>query len=397
MHIDDLLREVVAAQASDLHLTSGIKPTMRVWGRLVPMEQYEVLTPEDTFQLGYSMLNTFQKQKFEKFWELDLSYGVPGLGRFRVNIYRQRGAVGIAIRVIPMVIPTIEALNLPPILKELCRKPRGLVLVTGPTGHGKSTTLASMINFINNERSAHIVTVEDPIEYLHQHKKSIVNQRELGFDTQSFPNALRAVLREDPNVVLIGEMRDLETISAALTIAETGHLVFATLHTANAAQSIDRIIDVFPPYQQQQIRIQLSMVLEAVISQQLLPNLRYRGRADGDGEGRPTLRSRLGSAVAQTWPSLEEIGRVPAVEVMIATPAIRNLIREAKTHQIETAIQTGSQYGMQTMDQSLRDLYLNKMISLEDALARAIHPEELRKMIREAGGEVEPIARPTRR
>jgi len=385
MHIDDLLREVVEANGSDLHLTAGIKPTMRVWGKLRPMEHYEVLTPEDTFQLGYSMLNTFQKQKFEKFWELDLSYGVPGLGRFRVNIYRQRGAVGIAARVIPMTIPSIEQLNLPPILKELTRKPRGLVLVTGPTGHGKSTTLAAMIDFINSERAVHIVTVEDPIEYLHSHKKSIVNQRELGFDTQSFPNALRAVLREDPNVVLIGEMRDLETISAALTIAETGHLVFATLHTATAGQSIDRIIDVFPPYQQQQIRIQLAMVIEAVISQQLLPNARYNPAGDGR---RPPARSRLGSASGSAWPSLEEIGRVPAVEVMIATPAIRNLIREAKAHQIETAIQTGSQYGMQTMDQSLRDLYLRKLISYEDAMGRAIHPEELRKMIVEAGGDV---------
>ncbi|MDR7521003.1 MAG: type IV pilus twitching motility protein PilT [Armatimonadota bacterium] len=389
MHIEDLLREVVTAQASDLHLTSGIKPTMRLWGKLVPMEHYEVLTAEDTFQLGYSMLNTFQKQKFEKFWELDLSYGVPGLGRFRVNMYRQRGAVGIAIRVIPMTIPSVEALNLPPILKELTRKPRGLILVTGPTGHGKSTSLAAMIDFINSERSAHIVTVEDPIEYLHQHKKSIVNQRELGFDTQSFPNALRAVLREDPNVVLIGEMRDLETISAALTIAETGHLVFATLHTANAAQSIDRIIDVFPPYQQQQIRIQLAMVIEAVISQQLLPNARYRGRS----ENRTVAKPRLGSAAGSAWPSIEEIGRVPAVEVMLATPAIRNLIREAKTHQIETAIQTGANLGMQTMDQSLRDLCLRKLISVDDALSRAIHPEELRKMIRESGGEVEPVAR----
>ncbi len=390
MHIEDLLREVVTAQASDLHLTSGIKPTMRQWGRLTPMEQYEVLSAEDTFQLGYSMLNTFQKQKFEKFWELDLSYGVPGLGRFRVNIYRQRGAVGIAIRVIPMVIPSVESLNLPAMLKELTRKPRGLVLVTGPTGHGKSTSLAAMIDFINIERSVHIVTVEDPIEYLHQHKKSIVNQRELGFDTQSFPNALRAVLREDPNVVLIGEMRDLETISAALTIAETGHLVFATLHTANAAQSVDRIIDVFPPYQQQQIRIQLSMVIEAVISQQLLSNSRFRGRM----ENRTVQpKGRLGSTTGQVWPAIEEIGRVPAVEVMLATPAIRNLIREAKTHQIETAIQTGGQQGMQTMDQSLRDLHLRKLISLEDALNRAIHPEELRKMIREAGGEVEPAVR----
>jgi len=393
MHIEDLLREVVTAQSSDLHLTSGIKPTMRLWGRLAPMEHHEILSAEDTFQLGYSMLNTFQKQKFEKFWELDLSYGVPGLGRFRVNIYRQRGAVGIAVRVIPMTIPTVEVLNLPPALKELTRKPRGLVLVTGPTGHGKSTTLASMIDFINNERSAHIVTVEDPIEYLHQHKKCIVNQRELGFDTQSFPAALRAVLREDPNVVLIGEMRDLETISAALTIAETGHLVFATLHTANAAQSIDRIIDVFPPYQQQQIRIQISMVLESVVSQQLLPNARFKGRADG----RPTAgRPRLAGAGGGTWPTLDEIGRIPAVEIMLATPAIRNLIREAKTHQIETAIQTGGQFGMQTMDQSLRDLCLRKMITLEDALGRAIHAEELRKMIREGGGDVEHAGRNTR-
>ncbi len=388
MHIDDLLREVVEAQGSDLHLTAGIKPTMRVWGRLTPMEHYDLLTPEDTFQLGYSMLNTFQKQKFEKFWELDLSYGVPGLGRFRVNIYRQRGAVGIAARVIPMTVPSVEALNLPAILKELTRKPRGLVLVTGPTGHGKSTSLASMIDFINGERSVHIVTIEDPIEYLHTHKKSIINQRELGFDTQSFPNALRAVLREDPNVVLVGEMRDLETISAALTIAETGHLVFATLHTANAGQSVDRIIDVFPPYQQQQIRIQLSGVVEAVISQQLLPNARYNAaRADG----RPS-RSRLGGTGRGAWPSLEEVGRVPAVEVMLATPAIRNLVREAKTHQIETAVQTGNQYGMQTMDQSLRDLYLRKLIGFEDCMARAIHPEELRKMIREAGGEEPAVA-----
>ena len=393
MHIEDLLREVVTAQASDLHLTSGIKPTMRLWGRLAPMEHHEILSAEDTFQLGYSMLNTFQKQKFEKFWELDLSYGVPGLGRFRVNIYRQRGAMGIAIRVIPMTIPTVEVLNLPSSLKELTRKPRGLVLVTGPTGHGKSTTLASMIDFINVERNCHIVTVEDPIEYLHQHKKSIVNQRELGFDTQSFPAALRAVLREDPNVVLIGEMRDLETISAALTIAETGHLVFATLHTANAAQSIDRIIDVFPPYQQQQIRIQISMVLESVISQQLLPNARFKGRVDGrPAPGRP----RLSSAGGGGWPTLDEIGRIPCVEIMLATPAIRNLIRESKTHQIETAIQTGGQYGMQTMDQSLRDLCLRKMISVEDALSRAIHVEELRKMIREGGGEVEHAGRTTR-
>ena len=271
MHIDDLLRQTVEAKASDLHLTVGVPPMIRIWGKLQPTT-HAALTPEDTFQLAYSMLNTFQKQKFEKNWELDLSYAVTGLGRFRVNVYRQRGSVGVASRVISENIPSVEELNIPMVMKDLCRLPRGLILVTGPTGHGKSTTLAAMVDFINAERAAHIMTIEDPIEYVHAHKKSIVNQRELGFDTQTFPNALRAVLREDPNVIMVGEMRDLETISAALTIAETGHLVFATLHTANAAQSIDRIIDVFPPHQQQQIRVQLASVLEAVVSQQLLPN-----------------------------------------------------------------------------------------------------------------------------
>jgi len=388
MHIDDLLRETVGVKASDLHLTVGIPPTVRVWGKLQPLN-YPPLSPEDTFQLGYSMLNTFQKQKFEKNWELDLSYAVAGLGRFRVNVYRQRGSVGVAARVIPEKIPAIEELNIPMVLKDLCRLPRGLILVTGPTGHGKSTTLAAMIDFINNERAAHIVTIEDPIEYVHHHKKSIVNQRELGFDTQTFPNALRAVLREDPNVIMIGEMRDLETISAALTIAETGHLVFATLHTANAAQSIDRIIDVFPPHQQQQIRVQLSAVLEAVISQQLLPNLQFMERSASRRPVAAAVRSTsMGGGDDQRghWPSIEDIGRVPAVEIMIATPAIRNLIREAKTHQIHTAIQTGAQYGMQTMDQSLYSLYTRRLISLENALARAIHPDELRKMI-ERGGQ----------
>jgi twitching motility protein PilT len=381
MHINELLKETMDAQASDLHLTAGRKPTIRVWGKLQPLEHREVLSPEDTSQLAYSMLNAFQKQKFEKTWELDLSYGVPGLGRFRVNLYRQRGATGIAMRSIPSVIPSIEDLNLPPILRDLSRKPRGLVLVTGPTGHGKSTALAAMLDAINSERAAHIVTVEDPIEYLHDHKKGIVNQRELGFDTQSFPNALRGVLREDPNVVMVGEMRDLETISAALTIAETGHLVFATLHTANAAQSIDRIVDVFPPYQQQQIRIQLASVIEAVISQQLLPNHRYATRASGahmDGHRRAAAST---ATIQRVWPTLDEIGRVPAVEIMIATPAIRNLIREAKTHQIESALQTGGQYGMQTMDMALADLVRRHLVSHEDALARAIHPDELRKLV----------------
>ncbi len=382
MHINELLKETMDAQASDLHLTAGRKPTIRVWGKLQPLEHREVLTPEDTAQLAYSMLNAFQKQKFEKTWELDLSYGVPGLGRFRVNLYRQRGATGIAMRSIPSVIPSVEDLNLPPILRDLARKVRGLILVTGPTGHGKSTALAAMIDAINTERGAHIVTIEDPIEYLHEHKKSIINQRELGFDTQSFPNALRGVLREDPNVVMVGEMRDLETISAALTIAETGHLVFATLHTANAAQSIDRIVDVFPPYQQQQIRIQLASVIEAVISQQLLGNQRYLARAthahrDGHRQAAAT------ATIQRTWPTLDEIGRVPAVEIMIATPAIRNLIREAKTHQIESALQTGGQYGMQTMDMALADLYRRRLVSYEDAIARAIHADELRKLIHE--------------
>src|SRR5579884_3979303 len=240
MHIDELLRKAVELHASDLHLTVGVPPIVRVWGSLRPLEG-EPLAPEDTLQLAYSMLNTYQKQRFEKIWDLDLSYAVRDVGRFRVNVYKQRGAIGVAARVISDKIPFIEDLNLPLILKDLTRKPRGLILVTGPTGHGKSTTLA--------------VTIEDPIEYVFPHKKSIVNQRELGADTQSFPNALRAVLREDPNVIMVGEMRDLETIAAALTIAETGHLVFATLHTANAAQSIDRIIDVFPSHQQQQIRV----------------------------------------------------------------------------------------------------------------------------------------------
>jgi twitching motility protein PilT len=382
MHINELLKETMDAQASDLHLTVGKKPTIRVWGKLQPLEHHDVLTPEDTSQLAYSMLNAFQKQKFEKTWELDLSYGVSGLGRFRVNMYRQRGATGIALRSIPSTIPSVEELNLPPILRDLTRKPRGFILVTGPTGHGKSTALAAMIDAVNTERSCHIVTVEDPIEYLHEHKKSIINQRELGFDTQSFPNALRGVLREDPNVVMVGEMRDLETISAALTIAETGHLVFATLHTANSAQSIDRIVDVFPPYQQQQIRIQLASVIEAVVSQQLITNQRYLARA-ASGRGDGHRRAAGTTTIEKAWPTIDEIGRVPAVEIMIATPAIRNLIREAKTHQIESALQTGGQYGMQTMDMALADLHRKRLISYEDAIARAIHPDEIRKLIHE--------------
>jgi twitching motility protein PilT len=393
MDIDTLLTEAVARQASDLHLTVGIPPMLRIWGKLEPTD-YPPLTAEETFQLAYSMLNTFQKQKFEKTWELDLSYGIEAVGRFRVNVYRQRGSVGVACRVIPKFIPYIEDLNLPIILKDLCRLPRGFILVTGPTGHGKSTTLAAMIDFINAERAAHIVTIEDPIEYLHHHRKSMINQRELGFDTQTVPNALRAVLREDPNVIMVGEMRDLETIGAALTIAETGHLVFATLHTANAAQSVDRIIDVFPPHQQQQVRVQLASVVEAVLSQQLLPNVHMSERAERD-KSRRSVASAVKTAGGapksekdarrELWPSIEEIGRVPAVELMIATPAVRNLIREAKTHQIHTSIQTGAQYGMMTMDQSLYSLYSRRLVTMEQALARAIFPDELRKLIEEGG------------
>ncbi len=391
MHIDELLRKAVELHASDLHLTVGVPPIVRVWGSLRPLVG-EPLAPEDTLQLAYSMLNTYQKQRFEKIWDLDLSYAVRDVGRFRVNVYKQRGAIGVAARVISDKIPFIEDLNLPLILKDLTRKPRGLILVTGPTGHGKSTTLAAMIDFINSERSAHIVTIEDPIEYVFPHKKSIVNQRELGADTQSFPNALRAVLREDPNVIMVGEMRDLETIAAALTIAETGHLVFATLHTANAAQSIDRIIDVFPSHQQQQIRVQLAAVIEAVISQQLLPTISSATvppgarRAAGHGRAAPASRPADEVRAGREYVHMATAGRVPAVELMVGTPAIRNLIREAKTHQINSAVQTGSQYGMQTMDQALYELYMRGLISLEVALARAIYPDELRKMIDRAGG-----------
>ncbi len=374
MDIEELLRHVAGHRGSDLHLTVGARPVMRVWGKLIPIERYPVLTPEDTYQLAYGMMNEFQKRRFESTSELDMSYGVAGIGRFRVNVYRQKGSIGIAIRAIPDEIPSIEELNLPGVLAELTRRQRGLILVTGTAGQGKSTTLASMIDRINEERSCHIITIEDPIEYLHRHKRSIVNQREVGSDTQSFPNALRAALREDPDVVMIGEMRDLETISAALTIAETGHLVLATLHTATASQAVDRIIDVFPPHQQQQVRVQLASVLEAVISQQLVPNRRFFERARGTAVEDTSPRRR-------SWPGLDEIGRVPAVEVMIATPAIRNLIREGKTHQIDGVIQTGRKEGMQTMDQALRDLYLSGLISFEDAVRRAIRPDELRKMI----------------
>lgn len=353
IHIDDLLRLVVERGGSDLHIAVGIPPVIRIDGQLVPVN-YERLTAQDTQRLCYDILSDEQIQRFESTLELDFSYSVSKVSRFRVNIYRDKGTVAAAFRVIPARIPTIRELGLPTILEDLTRKPRGLILVTGPTGSGKSTTLAAMINQINTERSAHIITIEDPIEYLHHHKLSIVNQRELGMDTKSFAAALRSALREDPDVILVGEMRDLETIATAITCAETGHLVLATLHTNNAPQTVDRMVDVFPPEQQEQIRFMLSNNLEAVLCQQLLPRA-----------GVP--------------------GRVCAMEIMIATPAIRNLIRESKAHQITSVIQTSANVGMQTMDQSLRDLYLKGIISYDEALSRAMNPDEFKTMVASAG------------
>lgn len=347
-HIDDLLRDACEKGSSDLHLTVGLPPVVRVDGSLQHLN-YTPLTPNDTQRLIYDILTTDQIQWFEKTRELDFSYGVAGVGRFRVNVYRQRGSCGAALRAIPDRIPTFEQLGLPPVIAELTRKHSGLILVTGPTGSGKSTTIACMIDAINSERPVHIMTIEDPIEYLHRHNRAMVNQRELNTDTDSFENALRAVLREDPDVILVGEMRDLETIAAALTLAETGHLVFGTLHTRNAPQTVDRVIDVFPPHQQDQIKVQLSNTLEAVIAQQLCP--------------------RIGG------------GRVAAIEIMIATSAVRNLIREGKTYQIYSALETGAQFGMQTMDKVLADLCKAGKITNEEGLARAIDRENYKRFL----------------
>lgn len=348
IHLDDLLRAACEKGSSDLHLTVGLPPVVRVDGSLQHLN-YQHLQPNDTQRLIYDILSSDQVQWFEKTRELDFSYGVKEVGRFRVNVYRQRGSVGAALRAISDQIPSFEQLGLPSIIRELTRKHSGLILVTGPTGSGKSTTIASMIDAINNELPVHIMTMEDPIEYLHRHKRAMINQRELNTDTDSFENALRAVLREDPDVILIGEMRDLETIAAALTLAETGHLVFGTLHTRNAPQTIDRVIDVFPPHQQDQIKVQLSNSLEAVIAQQLCPQ--------------------LGG------------GRVAAIEIMIATSAIRNLIREGKTYQIYGVLETGAQFGMQTMDKVLADLYRFGRISNEEAMARAIDRENYKRFL----------------
>jgi twitching motility protein PilT len=346
----DLLKMMIEKNASDLHITTGSPPRLRVDGKLVSVDN-PPLNPSDTKALCYSILTDAQKHKFEESNELDLSFGVKGLSRFRANIFMQRGAVAGAFRTIPFEIRGFRELGLPEIVNEMVKKPRGLILVTGPTGSGKSTTLAAMVDRINSERYDHIITVEDPIEYLHPHKKCLINQREVNADTTSFKAALKYVLRQDPDVVLIGEMRDLETIEAALTVSETGHLTLATLHTNSAVQTLNRVIDVFPPHQQDQIRVQLSFVLEGIFAQQLIP------KKSG-------------------------IGRVLAVELLVPNPAIRNLIREDKVHQIYSMMQTGqAKFGMQTMNQSLYELYTKGLLSYEDAVGRSTIPDEIIQMI----------------
>lgn len=339
MEIKELLRIAIDRGASDLHLTEGLPPTLRIHGELVSLE-YESLTKDDTKKLVYSVLTDDQKVRFEEELELDLSLYIPGTSRFRMNVHMERGNVEAALRIVSLNIRGIDELGLPPIVKDLARKPNGLVLVTGPTGMGKTTTLAAMVDLINREKKYVIITIEDPIEYLHQHKKSIIKQREVGTDTRSFANALKHALRQDPNVILVGEMRDLETISTAVTAAETGHLVLSTLHTPDASQTIDRLIDVFPPHQQQQIKIQLADCIQGIVAQQLLPRLNGKGR-------------------------------VVATEILIGTNAVRAIIREHRTEQLPTIIQTGSQYGMKTMDKSLKEMYQSGVISHETAISKA--------------------------
>ncbi len=344
----ELLDIMVKKNASDLHLTVGSPPQLRIDGRLAKTE-FDLLTAQDTKKLAYSIMSEKQRQKFEESSELDLSFGIEQLSRFRCNVFMQRGNVAVALRQIPFRIPGFEELGIPKAVVELANLPRGLVLVTGPTGSGKSTTLAALINKINQERHCHILTVEDPIEYLHRHNSSLINQREVYSDTSSFASALKYALREDPDVVLIGEMRDLETMEAALNISETGHLAFATLHTNSCAESINRIIDVFPTSQQEQVRVTVSFVLQAVVSQQLIP--------------------KMGG------------GRVLALEIMICTPAIRALIRDDKIHQIYSLMQAGQKYGMTTMNQSLAELYLRHRITLGDAVGRSSNPQELNELL----------------
>jgi twitching motility protein PilT len=356
--IPDLLDVVLERGASDLHLTSGSPPVLRLLGELVRLDEYPVLTPQTLRTMIYAIISQRQREKLEQELELDLSYSVPGKARFRVNVYFQRDSIGAAFRLIPFEIKNLDDLGIPPVVGEFARLPRGFILVTGPTGSGKSTTLASLVDIVNVERACHIMTVEDPIEFLHRHKRSMVNQREIGTDTHSFSEALKHVLRQDPDVILVGEMRDLETISTAITAAETGHLVFATLHTQDAPQTIDRIIDVFPPHQQQQIRVQLSTTLQGVVTQQLLQT------ADGRG-------------------------RVAATEVLIATPAVRHLIREGKVHQVYSVMQAGGRFGMQTMDASLARLVKAGQITHDLATERSHDPEELNRLLRTADGMVQ--------
>ncbi len=347
--LKDLLDLMVKRGASDLHLTVGTPPQLRIDGKLAKIEGYDLLTPEDTKKLAYSIMNEKQRQRFEEKSELDLSFGIEQLSRFRANVFVQRGNVAMALRQIPFKIRSFDELGVPKVVAELANLPRGLVLVCGPTGSGKSTTLAALIDKINRERHDHIITVEDPIEYLHRHQGCLVNQREVGADTHTFASALKYALREDPDVVLIGEMRDLETIEAAITISETGHLAFATLHTNSCAEAITRIVDVFPTNQQEQIRVTLSFVLQAVVCQQLMP--------------------KIGS------------GRIMAMEIMVCTPAIRALIRDDKIHQIYSLLQAGQKFGMKTMNQSLAELYMARKITQGDALARCSNQQEFADLV----------------
>jgi len=348
MEINELLMLCIEKRASDLHITENEPPILRIDGKLY-RTGLSLLNKQETKRMIYSVLSNPQKEMFEKDLELDFSLSLPGMDRFRVNVHLQKNSVEAAFRRVPLKIPTFDALGLPPIVMELARRPNGLVLVTGPTGMGKTTTLAAMIDLINNEREAHIICIEDPIEFIHKNKKSIIKQREVYSDTHSFADALKHALRQDPNVIVVGEMRDLETISTTLTAAETGHLVLATLHTPDAPQTIQRIIDVFPPYQQQQVRLQLSDCIQGIVSQLLLPV------ASGEG-------------------------RVVATEVLTGTPAIRNLVREQEIEQIPTLLQTGSQHGMHTMDKSLKNIFQQGLISLETALSKVKNPEEFRQL-----------------
>lgn len=352
MIIDDLLKEVVNYRASDLHISVGLPPVVRVDGNLL-RTKYEPFTADGVEDLLFPMLNNEQRRNLEQTWELDMSYGIEGLGRFRVNIYKNKGTYAAAFRTINSTVPSFETLGLPDVVRKVTERPRGLILVTGPTGSGKSTTLASMIDYINETRSEHILTIEDPIEFVHKSKKSVIHQRELGQDTRSFANALKSSLREDPDIILVGEMRDIETIGLALTAAETGHLVFGTLHTSSASQTIDRIIDVFPEGQQQQIRVQLGGCLEAVFAQTLLQKL----QPDGTKKG-----------------------RVMAQEILIKNNAVSNMIREGKSAQIYSAIQTGAGVGMQTLETALAELYKKGLVTAEDALMKSQRPDELRRL-----------------